>query len=48
MMNVGSNFEIPVTDLERAMKFYSAVFGCELQKDSIHGKGNRVKLFQKR
>ncbi|HHO56487.1 MAG TPA: VOC family protein, partial [Trueperaceae bacterium] len=25
-------FEIPVTDIERAMKFYNTVFDVELQK----------------
>lgn len=37
MQNVGSYFEIPVDDLERAMKFYSYVLGCEFSKDVIHG-----------
>lgn len=36
-MNIGSYFEIPVSDLERAMIFYSGVFECEFQRDSIHG-----------
>lgn len=41
--NVGSYFEIPVTNLERAMKFYSTVFGCEFSRENIHG--NEMALF---
>lgn len=41
--NIGSYFEIPVTNLERAMKFYSSVFGCEFSKENIHG--NEMALF---
>lgn len=37
MKNIGAYFEIPVNDLDRAMKFYSRVFECEFAKDSIHG-----------
>jgi predicted enzyme related to lactoylglutathione lyase len=37
MKNIGSYFEIPVTDLDRAMKFYSSVFNCEFSKEEIHG-----------
>jgi predicted enzyme related to lactoylglutathione lyase len=37
MQNIGTYFEIPVNDLERAMKFYSHVFGCGFSKDVIHG-----------
>jgi uncharacterized protein len=37
MQNIGTYFEIPVNDLERAMKFYSSVFGCDFFKDVIHG-----------
>ncbi|NDF15965.1 VOC family protein, partial [bacterium] len=37
MPNLGTYFEIPVNDLERAMKFYSSVFACEFVKDRIHG-----------
>ncbi len=37
MQNIGTYFEIPVNDLERAMKFYSHVFGCDFSKDVIHG-----------
>lgn len=32
-MNVASYFEIPVTDLSRAIEFYSAVFEVTLEKD---------------
>ena len=41
--NIGSYFEIPVNDLERAMKFYSSVFGCEFSRTTIHG--NEMALF---
>ena len=30
-------FEIPVTDLQRAQKFYSAVFGFDFTLENIHG-----------
>src|SRR5262249_28238099 len=30
-------FEIPVNDLERAIKFYEFVFDCTLIQTSIHG-----------
>jgi hypothetical protein len=30
-------FEIPVTDLERAITFYSVVFGCEFDRVDIDG-----------
>jgi len=30
-------FEIPVNDLERAIKFYSAVFGCEFNCVDVDG-----------
>lgn len=30
-------FEIPVNDLERAITFYSAVFGCEFDRVDIDG-----------
>ena len=41
--NVGSYFEIPVANLERAMKFYSSVFGCNFSREDIHG--NEMALF---
>ena len=37
MANIGTYFEIPVNDLDRAIKFYSAVFECEFTKETIHG-----------
>jgi len=37
MDNIGTYFEIPVNDLDRAMKFYSAVFSCDFSKEVIHG-----------
>lgn len=37
MQNIGSYFEIPVENLDRAMKFYSSVFECSFEKDNIHG-----------
>ena len=37
MQNIGTFFEIPVTDLERAMEFYSYVLECDFSKDVIHG-----------
>ncbi len=43
MGNIGSYFEIPVLDLDRAMKFYSSVFNCEFTKERIHG--NEMALF---
>ena len=30
-------FEIPVTDLERAITFYSVVFGCEFDRVDVDG-----------
>ena len=36
-------FEIPVTDLERAINFYSAVFQFQFEKDMIDG--NEMALF---
>lgn len=37
MQNIGTYFEIPVDDLDRAIEFYSTVFECEFVKDNIHG-----------
>ncbi len=37
MSNIGTYFEIPVIDMERAINFYSFVLGCEFSKDIIHG-----------
>lgn len=30
-------FEIPVNDLEHAIAFYSAVFGCQLDRVEVDG-----------
>lgn len=35
--NPGVYFEIPVTDMDRAMAFYKAVFGLEFELTEIHG-----------
>ena len=37
MDNVGTYFEIPVTDMDRAIGFYSHVFNVEFVKEEIHG-----------
>ena len=37
MQNIGTYFEIPVENMNRAMKFYSKVFECDFFKDNIHG-----------
>ena len=42
-MNPGSYFEIPVADLDRAIAFYTAVFGYEFTRETIHG--NEMALF---
>ena len=36
MANIGTYFEIPVIDMNRAIDFYSFVFNCEFSKDIIH------------
>ena len=41
--NPGVYFEIPVTDLERAVQFYTSVFGFEFERDTIHD--NEMALF---
>ncbi|BAC89506.1 VOC family protein [Gloeobacter violaceus] len=43
MKNPASYFEIPVLDIERAVQFYSAVFGYHFVKEQIHG--NEMALF---
>lgn len=43
MPNPGTYFEIPVTDFERAVVFYEAVFLCELQIKNIDG--NQMAVF---
>ncbi len=35
--NLGAYFEIPVVDMERAIDFYQALLGVELDRGSIHG-----------
>ena len=35
--NIGTYFEIPVSDIERAMKFYSKVFEVTFTRETIHG-----------
>ena len=41
--NPGSYFEIPVADLDRAIKFYSSAFGYNFTKENIHG--NEMAMF---
>lgn len=41
--NPVSYFEIPVSDLNRAMKFYNSVFNYDFEVEEIHG--NRMALF---
>lgn len=41
--NPGVYFEIPVTDLERAVQFYTSVFGFEFERETIHD--NEMALF---
>ena len=36
-INIGACFEIPVTDLDRAINFYQSLPGIELERGSIHG-----------
>jgi predicted enzyme related to lactoylglutathione lyase len=36
MENLGSYFEIPVADLDRAIKFYQTAFDVEFFRDTIH------------
>jgi predicted enzyme related to lactoylglutathione lyase len=42
-MNPAVYFEIPVSDLDRATKFYSAVFGFTFERQNIHG--NEMAMF---
>jgi uncharacterized protein len=37
MSNLGTYFEIPVNDMEKAISFYSKVFSVEFSRDEIHG-----------
>ncbi len=41
--NPGSYFEIPASDLDRAMAFYAAVFGYDFTRQTIHG--NEMAMF---
>jgi uncharacterized protein len=41
--NPGVYFEIPVLDMERAIRFYTAVFGYSFEREEIHG--NSMALF---
>ena len=41
--NPGVYFEIPVTNLERAVQFYTSVFGFEFERETIHD--NEMALF---
>ena len=43
MVNIGMHFEIPVTDMQRAIAFYSAVFDIEFERVEIDG--NEMALF---
>ena len=43
MKNPVCYFEIPVTDLERAITFYTAVFGYQLERVEVDG--NEMALF---
>ncbi|RIX74359.1 VOC family protein [Acidovorax cavernicola] len=36
-MNPVSYFEIPVRDMERALRFYGAVFDCAFERATVHG-----------
>ncbi|MGB0452991.1 MAG: VOC family protein [Bacteriovoracaceae bacterium] len=39
MRNLGTYFEIPVNDMDRAIKFYTHVFEVEFSKEVIHDCG---------
>ncbi len=43
MKNPVCYFEIPVTDLERAIAFYTAVFGYQLERVEVDG--NEMAMF---
>lgn len=45
--NIGAYFEIPVTDLDRAINFYQLLLGIELERGSIHGYEMAFFPFQK-
>ncbi|WP_429039063.1 VOC family protein [Aeromonas media] len=42
-MNIAIHFEIPVQDLERAIRFYEGVFEIALER--VHIDGNEMALF---
>jgi uncharacterized protein len=42
-INIGAYFEIPVTNMDRAITFYTAVLGCTFVRDTIDG--NEMALF---
>jgi predicted enzyme related to lactoylglutathione lyase len=42
-MNPAVYFEIPVSDLDRAIRFYSEVFGYTFERQNIHG--NEMAMF---
>lgn len=37
MNNIGTYFEIPVNDMDRAINFYSQIFDIEFTREEIHG-----------
>lgn len=37
MINPVVHFEIPVTDMDRAVRFYEVVFGYKLRRDKVDG-----------
>lgn len=43
MQNIGTYFEIPVENLDRATQFYRSVFGFEFTVNEIHG--NQMAFF---
>jgi hypothetical protein len=43
MTNPVCYFEVPVADLDRAVAFYAAVFGCDFERAAIDG--NEMALF---
>jgi len=43
VINLVCYFEIPVSDLDRAVAFYRAVFGCDFERVAIDG--NEMALF---
>jgi uncharacterized protein len=37
MINPVSYFEIPVTDMDRAMRFYTSLFGVDFERQTVDG-----------